>query len=216
MARRNQQFNLVLTLAALVTCATAAIGAQSQSGRAQKPTSGGPGTPAVLPDYTIGIADIIHVHVFEAKELTGQFTVRPDGKFGIPQLGEMKALGLTTTELAQVIAEASRKFFDPPPNITVSVVEIRSRTVTITGSGVAKPLQFQLIEPTNIVEAITKAGWFTDFANKKEIQVIHAERRPDGSQWTEIINYEHIERRVNLDKNLIQLRVGDVVIVKGG
>jgi hypothetical protein len=44
--------------------------------------------------------------------------------------------------------------------------------------------------------------------------VFHAEKRPDGSIWTEVINFDDIYKRKNLAKNVIMMRPGDSVIVK--
>jgi polysaccharide export outer membrane protein len=178
-----------------------------------KPGTGAPGGPAVPADFTIGLGDVLHVFVFDAKELSGEFVVRPDGKFSVPQLGEVRAVGLTPVQLAALLGEAAKRFYEVVPNITVTVKVINSRKVSISGN-VNKPGEFDLLEPMNIAQLISKAGGLTEYAKKKNILVIRAEKRPDGAPWTEIVNYEDILNRKNLPKNLIDMRPGDVVIVR--
>ena len=217
--------HLIQCVAAATVMATATSGlraddqqrppAGQRSGGAPGTSPTVPATPAMPPDYTIGLGDVLFISTFQEKELSGDFVVRPDGKFSMPQLGEFRALGLTPVQLAALLGETAKKsgLYDIVPNITVTVKEIRSRKVSITGQ-VNKGGEFDLFEPMNIAQLISKAGGLTEFAKKKDILVIHAQKRPDGSPWTTVVNYDDILRRRNLEKNLIDMRPGDVVIVK--
>src|SRR5262249_18047828 len=46
-------------------------------------------------DYTIGIDDLLHIIVWENKELEQDVVVRPDGKISFPLVGELYVRGLT-------------------------------------------------------------------------------------------------------------------------
>lgn len=210
---------------ATIALATVATLAANQTGQR---TGGAPGTTPAKPgattpapataypaDFVIGIGDVLHVYTHGDQNMTGEFVVRPDGKISMPQLpNEIRAMGLTPTQLRDAIVSAAREggVYDTPPNVNVTVRQIRSRRVTITGN-VNKPGEFQIIEPMNILELVQLAGGFTEYAKKKEVLVFHAEKRPDGAVWTEVINFEDIYKRKNLAKNLIQMRPGDSVIV---
>jgi polysaccharide export outer membrane protein len=219
----NRHATQLLT-AAIVTLAISAgtIASESQTGQRTggssgttpaKPGTGAPVSPALPPDYTIGLGDVLNVFVFGEKDLSGDFAIRPDGKFSVPQLGEFRAVGLTPVQLAGALGEAAKRFYEVVPNITVTVREIHSRKVSISGN-VNKAGEYPLLEPMTIAALINKAGGLTEYANKKNILVIHADKRPDGSAWTDVVNYNDILNRKNLAKNLIDMRPGDVVIVR--
>jgi len=180
-----------------------------------KPATGAPATPAYPADFVIGIGDVLYVYTHGEEKMTGEFVVRPDGKISMPMLpNEIRAMGLTPTQLRDAIATGAREggIYDTPPNVNVTVRQIRSRRVTITGQ-VHKPGEFQILEPMNILELVQMAGGFTEYAKKNKVLVFHADKRPDGSAWTEVINFDDIFARKNLAKNLIMMRPGDSVIV---
>ena len=207
-------------VAAVATAAAQSAPPQGQrAGGAQtpgtKPANPAPSTPAYPADFVIGIGDVLHVYTHGEPNMTGEFVVRPDGKISMPMLTtEIRAMGMTPTQLRDAIAKGAREggIYETPPNVNVTVRQIRSRRVTITGQ-VHKPGEFQIIEPMNILELVQFAGGFTEYAKKKQVLVFHADKRPDGSAWTEVINFDDIFARKNLAKNLIMMRPGDSVIV---
>src|ERR1700680_2179149 len=93
-------------------------------------------TPAVTPNhpadqqtvselYRIGIKDVLSITVWKEPELSGQVTVRPDGKITIPLLNEIKAVGLTPSQLQTLLTEQLKPFLNAP-QVTVSVRGIRA------------------------------------------------------------------------------------------
>ena len=57
-----------------------------------------PAAPVVEPpqdDYIIGVQDSVNVTVWENADLTGKFTVQPDGAITLPLVGRVKAAGLS-------------------------------------------------------------------------------------------------------------------------
>jgi polysaccharide export outer membrane protein len=159
------------------------------------------------PDYVIGADDVLSIVYWRDKDMTGEVTVRPDGKISLPLLNDVHAAGLTPTQLADRLTEASRRYIEDP-NVTVVVHQINSRKVFITGE-VAKPGPYPLTEPTNIVQLISIAGGLRDYANGKKIVVVRTE---NGRPVTYPFNYKDVESGKNLRQN-IELKPGDTVIV---
>jgi polysaccharide export outer membrane protein len=210
---------------ALLAVTAAGLGAERQAGASGQSRAGGPPTqstpntppPATEPpDFTIGLGDVIHIFTYREPAMTGDFLVRPDGKISMPMLkDEIRALGLTPTELRDAIVKAAVDggFYTVPPQVNVTMRQINSRMVTITGN-VNKPGEYALLGPMTIIELIQKAGGLTEYADKKNILIFHTDKRPDGSPWSDVVNYEDILNRRNLPKNNIPLRPGDSVIVR--
>ena len=57
-------------------------------------------------DYTIGIDDILHVIVWDNKELEQDVVVRPDGKISYPLAGEIYVQGMTVPKLTETLRSA--------------------------------------------------------------------------------------------------------------
>lgn len=163
------------------------------------------------PGYIIGSDDILTVMFWRDKDLSGDFTVRPDGKITVPLLNDVQAAGLTPDQLREGLVKAATPFMEDP-NITVVVKAINSRNVYITGS-VAKPGTYPLTESMTVLQLLARAGGLLEYADAKNIIIVHAERRPDGEPWSDRVNYKDIIDRKNLKQN-IELKPGDTVIVK--
>jgi polysaccharide export outer membrane protein len=85
------------------------------------------------------------------------------------------------------------------------VMDVRSRKYYIDGE-VGRPGQFALVTPTRVLEALSMAGGFREFANQKKITILR------GSQ-TFKFNYKEVIRGKHLEQN-IYLENGDHIIVK--
>jgi polysaccharide export outer membrane protein len=162
-------------------------------------------SPVDNKSYIIGAEDVINVHVWDNAQLTGPRIVRPDGKLSMPLIGEVEASGKSPEELGKEIADALRNGYIQNPQVDVSVQEVRSRKYFITGE-VQRPGDNPLVVPTTVLEAISKAGGFRDFANTKNIVIIRGQQRFK-------FNYKEVIAGKHLDQN-IYLQPGDYIVVK--
>ena len=137
-------------------------------------------------DYVIGPSDLLAVRVWKNPELSvEQVPVRPDGKISTPLAGEVQAAGLTSKQLEDVLARALAEYVTAP-HVTVIVLKMNSRHVSVEGQ-VQRPGLVPLESDMRVVDAITMAGGFTPFANKRRIKILR--RLPDGSVTTYGFNY---------------------------
>jgi len=160
------------------------VGAISRSG----PSAGSsavadhpmPGIPADTDqagnDFQLGVGDVIHVSVWRETELTQTAVVRPDGKISLPLVGEVTVAGKSAIE-AQVLVRERLLRFVTDPKVTISVVEIHSRQVYITGQ-VQRPGAYPLVGSVNVLQLIASAGGLTQYAHKKGIVILHAKNQP--------------------------------------
>jgi polysaccharide export outer membrane protein len=154
--------------------------------------------------YIIGPTDVIRIEVFNNDAFTRNLVVRPDGRITLPMIGDLQAGGLTPDRLGIQIREAADQYLKNP-DITVSVLQVNSRTYTIAGQ-VTRPGIFPLLKPTRIFEALNMAGAFMEFANKSKVIIARGDKRIP-------FNYNDVLNGRNLKQN-IELEPGDTIIVK--
>jgi len=173
---------------------------------ATKPAVPGPVAP-VEAGFTIGPEDVLGVIVWREQEVTGDVTVRPDGMITLPLIRDVKAAGLTPTQLADRIQEALREFITDA-SVTVVVRQMNSRKVFITGE-VARPGAYALISSMNVMQLIAVAGGLTEFAEAKSISVMRVE---GGQTRTFPFDYKNVASGKKPAQN-IALKPGDTVVV---
>lgn len=165
-----------------------------------------PVTPATTDaNYKIGPQDILRIDVWKEPEITRTVPVRPDGKISLPLLNDVQASGLTAMELANGISEGLKKYINSP-QVTVTVSEINSRRVYVTGE-VTRPGAFPLLPAMTALQGLTSAGGFTQFANTKKIYVL---RNVNGKQTKLPFNYKAV---LNGQAEDIPLLPGDTIVV---
>jgi polysaccharide biosynthesis/export protein len=89
------------------------------------------------------------------------------------------------------------------------VTESRSQKINILGM-VARPGTYLLSGSTTVLDAISMAGGFKDFAKKKSIYVLRASQ--DGTQKRIPFNYKEVIKGTNPEQN-VKLLPGDTVVV---
>ncbi len=170
---------------------------------------GKPVAPQTLPkDYVIGAEDVLNVVFWNAKELSAEVLVRPDGKISLPLLNDVPAAGMTPEQLAESIAKIGTKFVRDS-GATVIVKEIRSRKVYVIGE-VAKPGPLQLGSEMNVIHAIGEAGGFLEGAKKGDVVIV---RNENGKERRFKFNYNDVVKGKNVEQN-IRLLPGDTILVR--
>ena len=210
--RSKNIVEVALTLAALFALG---LPAHAQEKAPAPPPAARPATATAAPatteptpaDYVIGPEDVLSIIYWRDKEMTGDVSVRPDGKISLPLLNDVPAAGLTPTQLRANLIEASKRFFEDP-DITVVVSKMNSRRVFITGE-VEKPGPYPLTGPTTVLHLISMAGGLREYADAKKIVIL---RNENGKPITYPFNYKDVVAGKNLRQN-IELKLGDTVLV---
>ena len=202
---------LNLCVQAVVFALAAVAGITPLSAQSTPPSNGASAvTTAPVPrpaEYVIGADDVLTVVVWREKDLSGDVTVRPDGKISLPLLNDVTASGLTPDELRQQLTQAASKFV-AEPTVTVVVKQINSRKVFITGQ-VSRPGPYPLVASTTVLQLIAMAGGVLEYADTKNIVVMRSEK---GRHMTFKFNYKDVMKLKNIRQN-IELKPGDTVIV---
>jgi len=166
----------------------------------------GKGSPD-LAGYTIGEQDVLDIDVWKEKEISETVVVRPDGKIAIPLVNEIYVVGMTPRQLQELLAQKLEPFVTVP-QVTVSVREIHSRKVYVTGQ-VAHPGVLHINSTTTVYEIISEAGGLKDFAKRKKIYVL---RKADGKEIRIPFNYDAFIKGHPDGKDIV-LQPGDSVVV---
>jgi polysaccharide biosynthesis/export protein len=198
------QLGMALALLALASTAhaqakPAATPALEAGGAAKAATSD--------PNYVIGGQDMLDISVWKEAELTRTVPVRPDGKISLPLLNDVQAAGLTPTQLAQQITESLKKFVTDP-QVTVIVTQINSQRIYILGE-VARAGAYPLLPNMTILQGLSSAGGFTQFANMKKIYMFRTE---NGKQVRYPFNYKDVVNGKAQDENIV-MKAGDTIVV---
>lgn len=180
---------------------------ETSRGAATPATTSGSHNPTDLAEYKIGPQDLLKIDVWKEDQLTRSVPVRPDGKITLPLLNDVQAAGLTPMELSTVIRDGLKKYINEP-QVTVTVTEINSRRIYVTGE-VVRPGAYSLLPDMTVLQALSTSGGFTQFARVKGIYVLRTE---SGKQMKHAFNYKDAISGKKAQENLV-LQPGDVIVI---
>jgi polysaccharide export outer membrane protein len=156
-------------------------------------------------NYRLGPEDELEISVWKEPELTKKLSIRPDGKLSYPLIGEIQAAGKTVKQLREEISKRLEKFVTDA-QVTVLLSKTQHYKIYVTGK-VNKPGEFNLGQPTNVLQALAMAGGLTPYAKSRNIVIL---RRSGG--MTLPFDYKAVSQGQFLDQNRVLLP-GDVVVV---
>lgn len=183
------------------TGTTGTAGTRDNSARA-----GSESARTVAADYRLVAGDKLRIEVYKDPQLSQSLQVRPDGKITLPLVGDLPAAGRTSQELRDAISGSLQEYIRSPV-VTVIVVETVPQQVHVMGEVRAAGPQ-PLIGPLSILQALSAAGGFTEFANKKDVRIL----RKTGTGTTTLrFNYKDA---IESNAAPLMLQAGDVVIVR--
>jgi polysaccharide export outer membrane protein len=171
--------------------------------------SGNTTTPSagIGDDYKIGPQDVVRIDVWKEPDITRTIPVRPDGKISLPLLNDVQASGLTAMQLAGNIRTSLTKYITNP-QVTVTVTEINSRRVFVTGE-VAHSGALGILPNMTVLQALSSSGGFTQFARVNKIYILRVE---NGKQVKLPFNYKEVIKGEHAEQNIL-LQPGDVIVV---
>ena len=153
--------------------------------------------------YRIGAEDVLLLRIWREPDLSGLFTVRPDGKINLQLVGELDAANLTPDELEAKISKAYGSVLKNPL-VTLQVQRVESKRYLISGE-VGRTGAFPLVRPTTVLEALTVAGGIREFGNGKKVVVMRGTERIK-------FNYNEVIKGKKLEQNIL-LEPGDHIVV---
>ena len=193
-------------LRSLTSCAILLALAAAASACAPAPTYNWPAENAL--GYRLGPGDVLKVNVWKHDELSQQVTVRPDGAFSMPLLGDVPASGRSVNEVTTDMQARLKQYFQEQPPVTVQVAEVHSYRIYVVGE-VQKGGEFTPSGEVTVLHGLALAGGFTRFANPDRIVIV---RRDARGERRIPFDYSAVVEKGDLQQNLA-LQTGDTVIV---
>jgi polysaccharide export outer membrane protein len=157
--------------------------------------------------YLIGANDVLNIFVWKEADLTQDIIVMADGRITFPMIGEVMAKDLTVIELKNIITEKLKNFISNP-EVTVIVKESRSRMIYTIGK-VNKPGPYQMQPDMTVLQALSTAGGFTEWADTKSIMIV---RRAKNNEVMFRFNYQEFISGKDLKQNIV-LEPNDTIVV---
>jgi len=158
------------------------------------------------PDYTIGPNDTLSIFVWREPDLTRDVTVMSDGKISFPLIGNIVAQGQTVAQLRDTITKKLKYFIDSP-EVTVIVKESHQLIYVIGNVNKQSPIQLQA--NMTVLQALSTAGGFSQWADQKNIVII---RREGGKEIQVPFNYKEFVSGKNVAQNIV-LQPNDTIVV---
>lgn len=134
-------------------------------------------------------------------------SVRLDGVISLPLVGDVVAVGKSIPELIKLLEKKFAELVEEP-TVTVILVESRSRRYYLIGQ-VGQPGEYSLDYPISLIQAIARAGGFTEWAKKDEVVVF---RRHGGEEQMLKFDYDTFVKGRNLKQNVL-VEGGDTIVV---
>jgi polysaccharide export outer membrane protein len=159
------------------------------------------------PNYVIGAQDVLDVSVWKEPDVSRVVPVRPDGKISLPLLNDVQAAGLTPSQLAAQITDSLKKYVTTP-QVTVIVTTINSQRVYILGE-VTRPGAYPILPGMSVLQALSSAGGFTQYARVKSIFV---RRFENGKEVKYPFNYKDVINGKKPEQEIL-LKAGDTIVV---
>jgi protein involved in polysaccharide export with SLBB domain len=117
-------------------------------------------------DATIRSGDLLHIDLLDVSEPSRDVRVSELGQFSYPLIpAEIQASGLTFQLVAQLLIENVLVLH---PQVSVPIKEQVSHPVSVTGA-VIKPMVYQVVHPTTLLEVLAQAGGIAETAGNVAI-----------------------------------------------
>lgn len=184
-----------------------------------------PATPAPAPSpaltkraviYTLSPGDRVRVAVFQEDDLSALPRVDARGAVNLPLIGDVRVAGMTIADAQRAIEQGYRDGrILREPKVTITVEEYARREISVLGE-VRAPGKYDLpVESTlTLVEAITRAGGFTDIAKGSEVRITRIDA--DGKEQNFTVDVQSIIRGLGKSKaedNSLLVQPNDIVFV---
>lgn len=161
-------------------------------------------------DDTLGPGDSIRITVFENPDLTTETRVSARGFIRFPLLGNVKIGGLTPVSAGEHIAALLKeKNFILDPQVNLSVIQMRSRQVSVLGQ-VVRPGRYVLDEAsTTLSDILALAGGIAPTGD----DVVTVVRTRDGNVEKLDVDVPRMYRTGDMTAN-VEVENGDTVFVR--
>ncbi len=163
--------------------------------------------------YRIGAGDRLEIAVYQHADLSGVFTVLPDGSVRYPLVGPIRISDLSVKEASEKIEAALEERYLVDAQVNLIVKDFLSKPVNVLGA-VRTPGKYYLKAQTTLMDVLTEAGGL-GATSGDEVVVTRRIRDPKGTLTyakTFTLSLTELMKGQNQDLNVL-LEEGDTVNV---
>lgn len=160
--------------------------------------------------YLIGPGDLVSIFVWRNPDISGSYTVRPDGKVTTSLVEDIDVSGKTPTALARHLETELGKYINNP-RVTVSVSGFQGplyEQVRVIGEA-TNPSAINYTEKMTLLDLMISVGGLTQFASGNSAKLV---RVVEGVQKTFEIRIDDLIRYGDIEQN-IDILPGDIIII---
>ncbi|WP_020408737.1 XrtA/PEP-CTERM system exopolysaccharide export protein [Hahella ganghwensis] len=160
--------------------------------------------------YLIGPNDELNVFVWGNPEISGSFTVRPDGMITTSLVEDIPVSGKTPTQVAREFEKVLATYIRDPI-VSVSVTDFTgpfSEQIRVIGEA-ANPKALPYIEDMTLLDVMIQVNGLTDFADGNRATLARIE---DGQYREYGLKIDDLIKDGNVAAN-VDLLPGDIVII---
>lgn len=163
--------------------------------------------------YLMRSGDQLQIVVYGHEDLSTRpgvaytpYMVRPDGMLAIPLIGDVHCQGRTVPEVAQEITDRLAEYIIDP-QVTINVTKLGTTRVYVLGE-VRQQGLYELEKSHTLLDAVAKAGGFTQKSAKSRVYVVHKDQQYVATQ----VNMKDLLKKGATDIN-VELNEGDSVYI---
>jgi polysaccharide export outer membrane protein len=168
-------------------------------------------------EYRVGPKDLLEVTAMGVPEINKLVVrVSEDGKITLPLVGEVEVNNLTRSDVEKKLVELLGAKYLVNPQVTVFIVEYKSKQVSILGA-VEKPGPYELLGRQTVLSIISQAGGMTRDAGN---EIIVIRQLPDGTSTSIHISIDDLffkgDAKLNIPlepNDIITIPVDKVVVI---
>jgi polysaccharide export outer membrane protein len=159
---------------------------------------------------TLGVGDTIRVTVFQNPDLTTEARISERGTIVFPLIGELALAGQTPMEAGnKIAAQLKQGRFMKDPQVGISVVQVRSRQVSVLGN-VVRPGRYALDDTSlTLTDILALAGGISP-AGADTVTVVSNRK---GEENKREINVAEMMAKGDLSSNF-EIQNGDTIFVQ--
>lgn len=156
-------------------------------------------------NHILNYADKITINIFGGQNQKFNLPITKDGNITIPQVGELKIIGLSFEEAKKLILDETKKAYPNSTNILVDISEFSSIQVTISGL-VNAPGLYNLSSFSTIKDALINSGGILNSGSYRNISL-----KRDGEIIKTFDLYSLV--RYGSSSSDMVLKNGDIIMV---
>jgi len=168
------------------------------------------GNPQQAAEYIIGPGDALDIFVWHNADLSRSMPVRPDGRIGMPLVGETVAVGKTSAALAAELQDKLMPFVVDPlvTVIPTQFVGLFTKQIRVIGeAAMPKAISFRTVMTT--LDVLIEVGGLTRYADGDRSVLV---REVNGKQTSYRVRLDSLIRDGDINAN-VDMQPGDILII---